>query len=142
MYVYKYPRPSLTVDAAVFLREEDIVKILLIKRKNPPFQNSWALPGGFVDMDESLEEAAARELKEETGLDNVNLSQLAAFGAVDRDPRGRTVSVVYYGETDMANREVKGNDDAAEAEWFDIENLPDLAFDHSDIIKMAIEKIR
>lgn len=141
MYIYKYPRPSLTVDAAVFLRECGKLKILLIKRKNPPYEDCWALPGGFVDMDETLDVAAGRELKEETGLENVNLTQLATFGAVDRDPRGRTVSVVYYGETTIDNCEVKGNDDASKAEWFDINNLPKLAFDHAEIVKEAIEKI-
>jgi 8-oxo-dGTP diphosphatase len=141
MYIYKYPRPSLTVDAVVFLNEDDILKILLIKRKHPPYEDCWALPGGFVDMDESLEVAAKRELKEETGLGGIELTQLAAFGDVDRDPRGRTVSIVFYGETTINNSTVKGNDDAAEAEWFDINNLPDLAFDHAKIVKMAVEKI-
>lgn len=142
MYIYKYPRPSLTVDAVVFMKEGDTLKILLIKRKNPPFENCWALPGGFVDMDETLEVAVARELKEETGLDNVELRQLATFGAVERDPRGRTVSVVYFGITNINNSEVKGNDDAADAIWFDIKKLPDLAFDHEEIIKVALIKMK
>ncbi len=141
MYIYKYPRPSLTVDAAVFLKEVDVLKILLIKRKNPPYEGYWALPGGFVDMDESLDIAVQRELKEETGLDNIELVQLAAFGDVDRDPRGRTVSVVYYGETTSNNCKVKGDDDAAEAGWFDLNELPKLAFDHDNIVKRAVEKI-
>jgi len=141
MYIYKYPRPSLTVDAVVFLKEGDMLKILLIKRKHPPYEDCWALPGGFVDMDESLEVAAQRELKEETGLDNIKLTQLGTFGDVDRDPRGRTVSVVYYGETTINNCVVKGDDDAAEAKWFDINNLPELSFDHDKIVKKAVDKI-
>lgn len=141
MYIYKYPRPSLTVDAVVFFKDGHILKILLIKRKYSPFEGCWALPGGFIDMDEPLEVAAMRELKEETGLDNILLTQLGAFGDVDRDPRGRTVSVVYLGETTCNNCKVKGDDDAAEAEWFDVDNLPKLAFDHAKIVSLAIKKI-
>jgi len=139
-YCYDYPRPALTVDAVVFRNIGGVVQILLIRRKNPPFQNSWCLPGGFVDMDETLEEAVKRELEEETGLSGTGLSQLHAFSSIDRDPRGRTISVVFTGWCEN-DEPVKGGDDAAEAAWWDIKALPGTGFDHAGIIQMAISKI-
>lgn len=133
----KYPRPSLTVDAAVFRIKNGIDQILLIERKFPPFQNSWALPGGFVDMDETLEQSAARELQEETGLTNIKLKQVKAFSSLERDPRGRTVSVLFWGKTDGKADTVAG-DDAAKAQWFDLTNLPALAFDHQQVLEAAV----
>jgi len=141
MFVYKYPRPALTVDAVVFCVEETNYSVLLIKRKNSPFQDCWAFPGGFVDMDETVEQAAVRELEEETCLNNISLRQFKTYSAIDRDPRGRTVSVVFVGFTDSTNREVKGADDAAEAKWFSLNKLPELAFDHKEILQDAIEEI-
>ena len=141
MYCYKYPRPALTVDAVVFRKSDNDYKVLLIERKFPPYKGKWALPGGFVDMDETLETAVSRELKEETGLEEVPLEQLNTFGALNRDPRGRTVSVVYWGIAKNNSNAVAG-DDAAKTKWFDVNNLPDLAFDHGKVIKMAIEKLK
>lgn len=141
MYIYKYPRPALTVDAVVLCNSSERCRILLIKRKNDPFKNCWALPGGFVEMDETLESAVCRELKEETAIEGVKLRQLAAFGDINRDPRGRTVSVVFYGFTATESK-AKGGDDAKEARWFDIDQLPDLAFDHKKVIDCALDKIK
>lgn len=139
-YTYKYPRPALTVDMAVFKKTQDKYKILLIKRKNDPFAGMWALPGGFVDMDETVEMAATRELFEETNLSNIQLEQFHVFSELDRDPRGRTVTVIFIGFLEEP-KDVKASDDAEEACWFEINNLPDLAFDHIKIIQM-IEEVR
>ena len=133
-YTYKYPRPALTTDAVVFSKSGDELKILLIQRKNPPFLGYWAFPGGFVNMNETLEESAARELREETGLDNVELKQFKTYGAINRDPRGRTVSVVYYGFVDEKDVHVHAEDDANEVQWFPVSYLPKLAFDHQNIL--------
>jgi len=140
-YTYKYPRPSLTVDATVFRRKKGNYELLLIQRKFPPFQGDWALPGGFVDMDETLEEAVVRELEEETALKNIELKQLHAFSALDRDPRGRTISVIFWGILEDGQNVVAG-DDASDAKWFKIDNLPLLAFDHNEVIKMATKVLR
>jgi len=124
---------AVTVDALLFYKKADLLKILLIRRKNEPFRNQWALPGGFLDEDENLEEGAKRELEEETGLKIEKLQQVGAFGAPGRDPRGRTVSIAFVG---LMNEEAmpKANDDAVDAKWFAMNDLPDLAFDHSQII--------
>lgn len=132
-YQYKYPRPALTVDALVLANTPEGNYLLLIQRKNPPFQDSWALPGGFMDMDETLEKAAKRELEEETGLVCDHLQQFKSYSAVDRDPRGRTVSVVFWEEL-SAIPETQAGDDAKEAQWFLLEQLPELAFDHQNIL--------
>ncbi|MFW6019817.1 MAG: NUDIX domain-containing protein [Bacteroidales bacterium] len=139
-YTYRYPRPALTVDAMVFRKTRYGWQILLIKRKNEPFKNKWALPGGFVDMHETLEEAVSRELKEETGLEDIILKQYHAFSDPERDPRGRTVSVVFYGFV-KGDSHVKGYDDAAEAKWHNLNQLPGLAFDHHHIIRKAIDDL-
>jgi len=113
---------------------------LLIQRGRPPYKGGWALPGGFMDMDETLEEAIARELKEETSLSEMKLQQLMAFSAPDRDPRGRTISVVFWGIMKNA-RKIKAGDDAQNAKWFDLKDLPALAFDHKEIIETAISEL-
>ncbi|NLF84213.1 MAG: NUDIX hydrolase [Candidatus Gastranaerophilales bacterium] len=136
----QYRNPAVTVDMALFTREEN-PRILLIKRKNPPFQDHWALPGGFMDYDEEIEDAAYRELEEETGITGVRLEQIHAFGKVGRDPRGRTVSIVYRAVVDPATVNVQAGDDAKEAEWFDIRELPPLAFDHAEIIDYAVKTL-
>ena len=131
-YSYKYPRPALTVDALVFSSEG---KVLLIQRKNPPFQGLWALPGGFVDMDETPEQAVVRELKEETGLTGISFKQFHTYGALDRDPRHRTISIVFVGKIIKSiDYKPLGSDDATAAEWFNLDQLPELAFDHHQII--------
>ena len=140
-YTYEYPRPALTVDCVVFLKDNTDLKVLLIERKYPPFEGKWAFPGGFVDMDETPENAASRELKEETGLSEIKLKQLHTFGAVDRDPRGRVVSVVFYGFTDINNSRVQAGDDAQKTQWFPVNKIPPLAIDHEEIFEMAKEKI-
>jgi 8-oxo-dGTP diphosphatase len=141
-YTYKYPRPALTIDCVIFSLEDNLLNVLLIQRDQEPFQGMWAFPGGFVDMDETLEEAAARELKEETGLQNVNLQQLHAFSALDRDPRHRTISVVFYGFVKKNEVHPKAGDDARNVQWFDVEEVPLLAFDHGEILRYALEFIR
>jgi 8-oxo-dGTP diphosphatase len=141
-YVYDWPRPIVTVDAAVFdiSSHPHPQRILLIKRGNEPFKGQWAIPGGFIEMDEELADAAARELAEETGLTNVKLQQLQTFGKPGRDPRGRNITVVFWGTTDKT--EIHPGDDAAEAKWFEINNLPEnLAFDHNEVAAIAIERL-
>ncbi|MBC8487766.1 MAG: NUDIX hydrolase [Bacteroidetes bacterium] len=140
-YTYDYPRPMLTVDAVVFRQNGNNPEVLLIRRKHYPFEGKWALPGGFVDMDETLEEAVVRELKEETGLKNVDLKQLHAFSTIDRDPRGRTISVIFFGFVDMENSTVIAGDDARDARWFDANEFPHLAFDHNKVVEMALRRI-
>jgi len=151
-YVYEWPRPMVTVDAVVFCRQASFrgpdkgkTKVLLIQRGKEPFKGMWALPGGFVEMDEELEDAAARELAEETGLKGVRLEQMHTFGTVGRDPRGRQISVVFTGMITVKSKrpKVKGRDDAAKAKWFDLRKLPrELAFDHSEIIRFAAKKLK
>ena len=140
-YTYDYPRPMVTVDVVIFTVRENELEVLLIQRKGEPFAGDWALPGGFVNMDESLEAAASRELKEETGLLEAYLEQLYTYGDPDRDPRGRVISVAYYALI-PAGAQVHGGDDAAQAQWFPIDQLPGLAFDHTDILTYAIRRLR
>ncbi len=137
-----YPRPALTVDCAVFGFDEDALKILLIRRGIEPFKDRWALPGGFVGPDEALDVAARRELLEETGLGEIYLEQLYTFGAVDRDPRERVVSVAWFALVHRADHIPAGGSDAAEARWFEVDDVPALAFDHAEIVAMAVERLR
>jgi 8-oxo-dGTP diphosphatase len=142
-YTYNWPRPMVTVDAVVFRYSADRIELLLIRRKNEPFQGKWAIPGGFIGMDEELEDAVVRELAEETGLTDVHLEQMHTFGTIGRDPRGRQITVVFMGIANERQANVKAGDDAAEAKWFDIENLPeDMAFDHDEVAKYAIRKLK
>jgi 8-oxo-dGTP diphosphatase len=142
-YTYEYPRPALTVDCVIFgLDESHQLKVLLIQRKNDPFAGRWALPGGFVDMDESLEAAALRELEEETGVRDVFIEQLFTFGAPERDPRGRVVSVAYYALVNLSEHPVEAASDARWVEWFPVQELPPLAFDHDKILQMATNRLR
>jgi len=137
-YTYKYPRPAVTVDIIVIKQITQQKNILLIQRKNPPFASFYALPGGFVDKDENLIDAAYRELFEETHIKKITLEQFYAFGDKGRDPRGHNVSVVYYGFLPPENNEAQAGDDAAGLKWFDLNNLPTLGFDHEKIIKQFI----
>ena len=141
MYSYKYPRAALTTDAIVFVKEANETFVLLIERGNEPFKSKWALPGGFIEMDELLEAACKRELLEETGLVVNKMHQFKTYDAIDRDPRHRTISVIYYTELDK-KQIVKGGDDAAHANWFPVSNLPELAFDHRQILKDFFSKIK
>ncbi|MFO8055335.1 MAG: NUDIX hydrolase [Bacteroidales bacterium] len=137
-HTYKYPRPALTVDAMVFRRADQGLQILLIRRKNEPFKGQWAFPGGFVDMNETVEEAVHRELKEETGLKNISLKQYFTASEIDRDPRGRTVSVIFYGFVHHENDiKIRAADDASEVCWHNLNQLPELAFDHQKILRKA-----
>ncbi len=140
-YCYKYPRPAYTADCMVFTNKTKQAEIVLIKRKFKPFKNHWALPGGFVDIDETSYDAAKRELIEETGIIVNEINEFGIFDTPDRDPRGRTVSVVYYTfEKDVSKNMIAG-DDAAEVNFFSINELPELAFDHKEIILKAINKL-
>ncbi|HEX8563338.1 MAG TPA: NUDIX hydrolase [Flavobacterium sp.] len=130
----------VTVDALIFRKLSTAVEILLIQRKNDPFKGAWAIPGGFVDEHEDLEDAAKRELMEETGIDLDELQQVQAFGKPHRDPRSHTVSVAFCGWA-APDTIAKAADDAADAKWFSIDELPELAFDHSEIIGVTREKL-
>ena len=141
-FTYEYPRPALTVDAVIFGLDNDDLKIMLIQRDLEPYQGRWALPGGFVQMDEDLEEAVRRELREETGIDQGFLEQLYVFGAVDRDPRGRVVSVAYFALVKMEGHKIRASTDARNAGWFSTNDIPDLAFDHNDITEMALKRLK
>jgi len=136
-YTYDYPRPSVTVDMIVTRNVSSGLEILLIQRLNPPFKDHWALPGGFIDMDETLEQAAARELAEETGLTDIDLKQCKAYSEPGRDPRGHTISVVFRGHVNNNAKAVAG-DDAKNANWFNIKKLPTLAFDHQEIVEETL----
>jgi len=141
-YTYHYPRAALTVDCVVFGFDEGELKVLLIERALKPFKGEWALPGGFVRVDETLNAAARRELAEEAGLKDVFLEQLYTFGAVNRDPRERVVSVAYYALVKLADFSTKAATDAADAKWFPISNVPKLAFDHAHILTTALARLK
>jgi 8-oxo-dGTP diphosphatase len=134
-YTYEYPRPSVTADIAIFSINTKSQQLLLIRRGNEPFKGRWALPGGFIEMDETLAATAARELMEETGLSVEELTQFRTYGDPGRDPRGRTIAVVFYGFANPEKVTVTGGDDAADARWFALDQLPALAFDHEKILK-------
>lgn len=139
---YDHPRPALTVDCVVFGLDDDDLKVLLMRRGLQPFQGRWALPGGFVRVDEALEEAARRELAEETGLDRVFLEQLYTFGDLDRDPRERVVSVAYYALVKLSDHRVRAATDATEAAWFPVTDPPALAFDHDHVLDVALTRLK
>jgi len=139
-YCYEHPRPAVTVDVALFYRGARNVEVLLIKRAREPFKGRWAFPGGFVDEDESLKNAAERELLEETGIEKVDLKQVGAFGDPGRDPRGHTVSVVFTALLEN-QKEAKAADDAADVAWHSVARLPRLAFDHKKILGIALEQV-
>ena len=133
-YTYDYPRPAITVDVVLLNKTSTEVHCLLIQRKNAPFKDAWAFPGGFLDMNETLKEAAMRELQEETGITEINLQQFKTYDAIDRDPRHRTLSTVFVAITDNINQIPKAADDAQDVKWWPISQMPLLAFDHQQIL--------
>jgi 8-oxo-dGTP diphosphatase len=141
-HTYQFARPALTVDVVVFALDEDDLQVMLIQRDLAPHRGSWALPGGFVHVNETLEQAAARELREETGLSDIFLEQLYTFGDLQRDPRERVVTVAYYALVNLAGHDVHASTDARNAAWFPITELPELAFDHQHIVNVALERLR
>ena len=138
-FTYDYPRPCVTTDCLIFRKIYNVWSLLLIERGNEPFKGCWALPGGFLEMEEDLDTCAARELQEETGLTGIDLHQFYAFGAPNRDPRHRTISVAYWG-VDNTEQQAVGNDDAVKAQWFALDKLPSLAFDHELILQKALSE--
>jgi 8-oxo-dGTP diphosphatase len=141
-YTYPYSRPGLTVDCVVFGFDEGELKVLLIKRALNPFKGRWALPGGFVRVNETLDDAARRELREEAGLKDIFLEQLYTFGAVKRDPRERVVSVAYYALVKLGEHATRATTDAVDARWFPVSKLPELAFDHASIFATALARLK
>ena len=141
-YTYDYPRPAVTVDLVIFTIAGNDLKVLLIRRAQEPFKGRWALPGGFVEMDEPLERAAARELAEEVGVSDVYLEQLYTFGELNRDPRGRVVSVSYFALVDAGHQNIRAASDAVAAEWHSVFHSPKLAFDHKKILDYAVWRLR
>jgi 8-oxo-dGTP diphosphatase len=141
-FTYDHPRPALTVDCVVFGIDDEDLKVLLVQRDVEPFMGRWAIPGGFVHEEEGLEEAARRELQEETGLDRIFLEQLFTFGDVGRDPRGRVVSVAYYALVKLGDHKVRAATDAREASWFPVWDTPSLAFDHERILQTALVRLK
>lgn len=141
-YTYEYPRPALTVDCVVFGMDDGDLKVLLIQRGVEPFLGKWALPGGFVRMEESLEDAARRELEEEAGIRPAHLEQLYTFGEPGRDPRGRVVTVAYFALVKLSDHRVRASTDASEAAWFSVWDTPKLAFDHADVLATALQRLK
>lgn len=142
-YAYEYPRPAVTVDCVIFAYAVGkALKVLLIQRQHDPYEGRWALPGGFVEEEETLEEAALRELKEETGVENVFVEQLFTFGQPGRDPRGRVITIAYYALVNLEAHPVEASSDARQARWFQVDALPPLAFDHNIILETALNRLR
>lgn len=141
-YTYQHARAALTVDGVVFGLDEDDLKVLLIQRDIEPFAGRWALPGGFVHLDETLDQAVLRELQEETGLAKVYLEQLYTFSDLDRDPRERVITVAYYALVRLSDHKVQAATDARNAAWFAVDDLPKLAFDHDAILDMALKRLQ
>lgn len=141
-FTYNYPRPAVTVDCVVFGLDDELLKVLLIQRDLEPFAGRWALPGGFVDPRETLEEAALRELSEETGVSKVYLEQLHCFGAPDRDPRDRVITVAYYALVRRLDHAPMAASDARAASWFPASQCPPLAFDHREIVALALRRLQ
>ena len=141
-YTYRYPRPAVTTDCVILGLLPDDLHLLLIRRGNDPYRGQWALPGGFLDMDETAEQCAARELTEETGLRDIPLLQVGAFSGVGRDPRGRTLSVAFVAVIPRDSVHPAASDDAAATTWHSLRHLPPLAFDHRLVVDTAISRLR
>ncbi|HDJ33016.1 MAG TPA: NUDIX hydrolase [Bacteroidetes bacterium] len=140
-YTYPYPMPSVTADCVVFRRSPENTEVLLIRRGKPPFRGMWALPGGFMEMDETLETTARRELEEETGIRTDRLQLIGVYDQPDRDPRGRTISAAFLAENEPGSAKESAGSDAEAARWFNVKNLPELAFDHRLIIEDALKML-
>ncbi|MBK8806576.1 MAG: NUDIX hydrolase [Bacteroidales bacterium] len=141
-YCYEYPRPAVTTDCVIFGFDEGELKLLLIERALEPFKGRWAFPGGFLNMNENADDCAQRELFEETGIENVFIEQLYTFTDVDRDPRGRVVTIAYYALVKLSEYKVTAGDDAKKAQWFPLSQIPTLAFDHDRILRIALTRLR
>lgn len=141
-YTYKYARPAITADCIVFARNENDLMVLLIQRAQAPFQGQWAFPGGFADAGESLDDTASRELREETGLKDIPLQQLYTFSRPDRDPREHVITVAYYAIINQQAHPIRASSDACNAAWFSVDNLPTLAFDHAEILNVALKALQ
>jgi len=141
MYSYEYPHPAVSVDIVIFTIRDACLKLLLIRRAGEPYRGRWALPGGFIHLDEALDASARRELEEETGVAGVYLEQLYTFGAPERDPRERVITVAYYALIPSDRLQLRAATDAEAVGWFGMDELPALAFDHTDIIAMAHERL-
>lgn len=141
-FTYDYERPALTTDCVVFGLDQDDLKLLLIQRDIEPFEGSWALPGGFIHIGESVDDCARRELHEEAGLKDIYLEQLYTYGQPDRDPREQVVTVAYFALVNLVEHMPEASTDARNAAWFDLDDLPKLAFDHKDIVKKAKDRLR
>lgn len=150
-FTYKHPHPAVSVDCVVFgydarpesnSGDDNALRVLLIKRKKAPFKGEWALPGGFIHLDETLDAAAARELREETGISNAYIEQLYTFGEVERDPRERVISVAYFALVNLERHKLIAGTDASKARWFGLTSLPELAFDHLHILTVAVQRLR
>ena len=139
-YTYDYPRPAVTTDCVIFGYDGKELKVLLIERGIEPFKGCWAFPGGFLNMDEDALAGARRELKEETGLENAFIEQFHTFSEPGRDPRGRVITIAHYALVKI--QEVEGGDDASQAGWFPIGEVPPLAFDHDRILRMAMSRLK
>ena len=140
-FTYNYPRPAVTADIIILKTVNQQTSVLLIERKNPPFEGKWALPGGFMEMDETLENTALRELFEETGIKGVELQQFHTFSKVDRDPRHRTITTVFWGNANEKTPEPQAGDDAANVQWFPVQGLPPLAFDHEVVMRLLLTSL-
>ena len=141
MYKYEYPHPAVTTDIVIFTMRDERLQLLLIKRREAPYRGKWALPGGFLQIKETIDECAVRELEEETGVSNVYLEQLYTFGEVKRDPRERVISVAYFALIPSNKLDIRPSSDADAVGWFGMNELPKLAFDHNEIVEKAYERL-
>lgn len=141
-FTYNFPRPAVTTDTLVFREGEKCIEVLLVKRRKEPYKNFWALPGGFLEIEETPEEGARRELKEETGLAIDLLKEVGTFGEIDRDPRGRTITIAFYTFVKNHNSQLQASSDATEVRWVSIKELPEMAFDHREILTEGLLKLK
>ena len=141
-FTYSFPRPAVTTDTLVFREGKECIDVLLIKRKKEPYKDFWALPGGFLEIEETPVEGARRELIEETNLEINVLKEVGTFGELDRDPRGRTITIVFYTFINDHQNLAKAKSDAAEVKWFSVKEIPSMAFDHSEIFKEGLLKLK